>query len=82
MYCTALLSGRIIPGADITKDERKMRELRRSVAKGRMKALGLDRINRRMSHWKKFIDVGEYAEKGDAAVRVKNRLRKIRRVEK
>lgn len=69
-----------------------MRELMRSVAKGRMKAMGLDRINRRMSLtpgaytvpvWRRVL-TGDLAAKGEAAIRVKKVLknRRLRRVEK
>lgn len=72
-----------------------MRELMRSVAKGRMKAMGLDRINRRMrvestvvdgrgvKNWRRVL-TGDLAAKGESAIRVKKALksRKIRRVEK
>lgn len=71
-----------------------MRELMRSVAKGRMKALGMDRINRRMSHnqnqkenvvfgWRRVL-TGDLAAKGEAAIRTRKVLknRRLRRVEK
>ena len=71
-----------------------MRELMRSVAKGRMKAMGLDRINRRMrvestvadgrgvKNWRRVL-TGDMAARGESAIRVKKALksRKIRRVE-
>ena len=82
-----------MPDVSITKED-IMRELMRSVAKGRMKAMGLDRINRRMSPnqsqkgnvvfgWRRVIS-GDMAARGESAIRVKKALksRKIRRVEK
>lgn len=69
-----------------------MRELMRSVAKGRMKALGMDRINRRMSHnqnqkgnvvfgWRRVID-GDLAKRAEGAQRMeglkaKRKLKKV-----
>lgn len=68
-----------------------MRELMRSVAKGRMKALGADRINRRLKmtdqhgvpNWRRVL-TGDLAAKGEAAIRTRKVLknRRLRRVEK
>lgn len=69
-----------------------MRELMRSVAKGRMKALGMDRINRRMSPnqsqkgnvvfgWRRVL-TGDLAQRGAAAqssagIKAKRKLKKV-----
>ena len=70
-----------------------MRELMRSVAKGRLKALGADRINRRMSvlaggtgnmpNWRRVID-GDLAKRAEGAQRMNGlkAKRKLRRVQK
>ena len=66
-----------------------MRKYLRQVAKARMKAMGVERINRRMRRenadgkklWKEFL-FGKYADKSAAALRsqgIKSR-RKIRRI--
>ena len=66
-----------------------MRKYYRQIAKARMKAMGIDRINRKMRRvngkgiklWRAFV-FGEYAEHGAAALRsqgIRNK-RKIRRV--
>jgi hypothetical protein len=79
-----------MPDVSITKED-IMRELMRSVAKGRMKALGADRVNRRLKmtdqngvpNWRRVL-TGDLAARGESAIRVKKALksRKIRRVEK
>ena len=66
-----------------------MRELLRSVAKGRMKALGADRINRRLKmtdnngvpNWRRVID-GDLAKRAEGAQRMNGlkARRKLRRV--
>lgn len=68
-----------------------MRELMRSVAKGGLKALGADRINRRMSvtaggpgimpNWRRVL-TGDLAKRGEAAQRMEGlkAKRKLRRV--
>lgn len=70
-----------------------MRELMRSVAKGRLKALGADRINRRMrvestvvdgrgvKNWRRVL-TGDLAKRGEAAQRMNGlkAKRKLRRV--
>ena len=39
-----------------------IRSIKRQIAKSRRKALGMDKVNRRMrSGWRKVIDGGEYA---------------------
>ena len=60
-----------------------MRELKRQIAKARMKALGGDRINRRMRKgaWRRLID-GDLAEAGLRAqlgqgLRSKRKIRRI-----
>ena len=71
-----------------------MRELMRSVAKGRLKALGMDRINRRMSHnqtqkgnvvfgWRRVL-TGDLAKRAEDAQRMEGlkAKRKLRRVQK
>lgn len=66
-----------------------MRELMRSVAKGRLKALGADRINRRIRvtdqygtpNWRRVL-TGDLAKRGEAAQRMEGlkAKRKLRRV--
>ena len=66
-----------------------MRKYLRQIAKARMKAMGVERINRKMGRknaegktlWKEFL-FGEYAMRGDSALKsngIKSK-RKIRRV--
>lgn len=65
-----------------------MRELMRSVAKGRMKALGADRINRRLRmtdqhgvpNWRRVL-TGDLAKRGEAAQRM-NGLKAKRKLKK
>jgi len=69
-----------------------MRELMRSVAKGRLKALGADRINRRMSvtgpggpggvkNWRRVL-TGDLAKRAEGAQKLEGikAKRKLRRV--
>ena len=67
-----------------------MRELMRSVAKGRMKAMGMDRINRRMSItpgaytvpvWRRVL-TGDMAKRAEGAQRMKGlkAKRKLKKV--
>lgn len=68
-----------------------MRELMRSVAKGRLKSLGADRINRRLKmtdqhgtpNWRRVID-GDLAKRAEGAQRMNGlkAKRKMRRVQK
>ena len=68
-----------------------MRELMRSVAKGRLKALGADRINRRMNvtaggpgnipNWRRVL-TGDLAKRGAAAqssagIKAKRKMKKV-----
>ena len=66
-----------------------MRELMRSVAKGRLKALGADRINRRLRvtdqhgapNWRRVL-TGDLAKRAEGAQRMNGlkAKRKLRRV--
>ena len=66
-----------------------MRELMRSVAKGRLKALGADRINRRLRvtdqhgtpNWRRVL-TGDLAKRAEGAQRMEGlkAKRKLRRV--
>lgn len=70
-----------------------MRELMMSVAKGRLKSLGADRINRRMNvtaggpgnmpNWRRVL-TGDLAKRAEGAQRMEGlkAKRKLRRVQK